>query len=90
MSLFLFNACNVGLETFGHILGQVLRCIVEFRNPVVDLVQLQEDARRTLVVTVVVLLGARGPGLNVHIAHLTLWWWLIVVAVVDILTTSGS
>lgn len=90
VGLGLLHASNVGLQIVGHLGWQVARRVVEVRNPVVDLVQLQEDARRTLVVAVVVLLGAWRPSLNVHIAHLTLWWWLVVVAVVDVLTTSGS
>lgn len=81
---------DVGLQAQGHGLGQVAGIVVVLRYPAVDLVELQEDARRTLVVAVVVLLGARRPRLDVHIAHLTLRRRLVVVAVVDVLATAGS
>lgn len=80
---------NKVLESHRHAVGQGSRVVVVLGDPAVDLVQLQEDAGRALVVVVVVLLHARRPALNVHVAHLTLWRRLLVVAVVDILATAG-
>lgn len=73
----------------GHLLGQSVRLVIVFGDPAVDLVQLQEHTGRALVVIVVVLLDARQPALDVHIAHLSLWRWLVVVAMVNVLTATG-
>lgn len=76
------------LQSQRHLVGQTVRLIVVLRDPAVDLVQLEEDTGRTLVIVVVVLLDARRPALDVHVAHLSLWRWLLVVAVVDVLATA--
>lgn len=78
------------LEPEWHSFGQVIRLVVVLGDPAVDLVELQEHARGALVVVVVVLLHARRPALDVHVAHLALWRRLLIVAVVDVLATTRS
>lgn len=72
-----------------HIVGKLVRAVVEVRNPPVDLVQLEEDAGRALVVAVVVLLGALFEVLDVHIADLPGRRRLVVLAVENVLTAAG-
>lgn len=77
------------LQRARHLVRQTVGLVVEGRNPAVDLVQLEEDARRALVVRVVVLLRALVEVLDVHVAHLAGWRRLRVLAVVDVLAAAG-
>lgn len=88
-SVFLLLFDNDILQRFGHVHGQRCGVVVEVGNPAVDLVQLQEDARRTLVVRIVVLLRALVEVLDVDVAHLAGWRRSVVFAVVDVLTAAG-
>jgi len=88
--LCLLDLSDVGLQAQRHGFGQVPRIVVVLWYPAVDLVELEENAGRTLVVAVVVFLGTGRPRLDVHVANLTLRRWLVVVAVVDVLTTTGG
>lgn len=71
-----------------HLFGKILRIIVKVRHPTVDLVQLEEDARRTLVIRVVVFLWALSEVLDVHVANQTGWRRGIVFAVEDVRTAT--
>lgn len=60
------------------------------RLPPEDLVQLEEDAGRGLVVGEVVVFDAGPPGTDVHVADLPGWGWQLEVAVVDVLTGTSA
>lgn len=72
-----------------HFWRQIFCAIIEFRYPTVNFVQFQENARRTLVIAVVILLCAFLETLDVDIANLAGWRWLIVFAIENVLTTSS-
>lgn len=55
----LLDSLDVVLEFGGHVAGQLGRFVEEFRDPSVDLVELQEYAGGALVVVVLVLQRAR-------------------------------
>lgn len=74
MLLLIVDVLDVVLEILGHVGWQVGRVVEEFRDPSVDLVQLQEYARRALVVVVVVLQGARAILLDVDVTDGP-WRW---------------
>lgn len=73
-----------------HIWRQILRAIVEFWYPAVDFVQFEENAGRTLVIAVVILLCAFLEILDVDIANFAGWRRLIVFAVENVLTASSG
>lgn len=75
-------------EVAWHIFRQTADVIVEIGYPAVDFVQFEENARRTLVVAVVVLLCAFLEILDVDVTHFTGWRWLIVFAIEYVLTAS--
>lgn len=77
------------LQCVRHLGGQIGGGIVVVRYPAVDLVQLQEDTRRALVVRVVILLRALVERLDVHVAHLAGRRRLRVFAIEDVLTAAG-
>lgn len=60
-------------EILGHDLGQVLGSVVQIRDPVEDLVELQEYARALLLEVVSVRLGAGSPFVHRYSANLALW-----------------
>lgn len=60
-------------EILGHDCGQVLGGVVQIRNPVEDLVELQEYARALLLEVVPVRLGAGSPFVHRNSANLALW-----------------
>lgn len=87
--LFLFlDSLDVVLEFGGHVAGQLGRFVEEFRDPSVDLVELQEYAGGALVVVVLVLQRARAVLLDVDVAHGARRGLLGVITVVDVLATA--
>lgn len=88
--LLVVDGLDVLLEVLGHVSGQVGGVVEEFRDPSVDLVQLQEYARSALVVVVVVLQGAGAVLLDVHVAHGPWRWQMGVITVVDVLSSAGN
>lgn len=60
-------------EILGHEVGQVLGSVVQVRDPVEDLVELQEYARALLLEVVPVRLGAGSPLVHRNFADLALW-----------------
>jgi len=59
------------------------------RNPAKDLVELQENAGCTAMISVEVFLNAWLPSLDIDITHLTARRWRVEVALEDVLTSSG-
>lgn len=84
------DGLDVLLEVLGHVSGQVGGVVEEFRDPTVDLVQLQEYAGSALVVVVVVLQGAGAVLLDVHVADGPWRWQMGVITVVDVLSSAGN
>lgn len=60
-------------EIVGHDFRQMFGSVVQIRDPVEDLVQLQEYARALLLEVVPVRLGARAPLVHRNSADLALW-----------------
>lgn len=88
MLFLLLDSLDVVLEFGGHVAGQLGRFVEEFRDPSVDLVELQEYAGGALVVVVLVLQGARAVLLDVDVADGARRGLLGVITVVDVLATA--
>lgn len=86
----LLDSLDVVLEFGGHVAGQLGRFVEEFRDPSVDLVELQEYAGGALVVVVLVLQRARAVLLDVNVAHGPWRGLLGVITVVDVLASTGD
>jgi len=77
---------NVVLEGLGHIVGQLLQCLVDLWHPIDHLVKLEENARRLAVVAPALgLLALALEPCVLEAADLAILGWGLFVAVGDVL-----